>query len=79
MLILIHGKEIKGWEVNNMVNIHQLFEVVGASAFLIGIFFVTYAGLYDLCHIMDKSKARRIKRRELKQRKERLFKNNKIV
>ena len=62
-----------------MINIHQLLEVVGASVFLIGGFFITYAGLYDLCHIMDKSKVKRIKRKELKQRRERLFRNNKIV
>ena len=61
------------------MNIHQLFEVVGASVVSIGGFIVIYAGLYDLCHIMDKSKAKRIKQRQLKQRKERLFKNNKIV
>ena len=60
-----------------MINIHQLLEIIGASVILIGGFFVTYAGLYDLCHIMDKSKARRIKQRQLRQRKERLFKNNK--
>ena len=60
------------------MNIHQLLEVVGASVILIGGFIVMYAGLYDLCNIMDKSKAKRIKRKELKQRKERLFKNNKI-
>ena len=62
-----------------MINIHQLLEVVGASVVSIGGFIVIYAGLYDLCHIMDKSKAKRIKRRELKQRKERLFKNNKVI
>ena len=61
------------------MNIHQLLEVVGASVILIGGFFVSYAVLYDLCHIMDKSKARRIKQRELRQRKERLFKNNKVI
>ena len=61
------------------MNIHQLFEVVGASVILIGGFIVMYAGLYDLCHIMDKYKAKRIKRKELRQRRERLFKNNKIV
>ena len=61
------------------MNIHQLFEVVGASAFLIGGFFVTYAGLYDLFNILDKSKARRIKQRQLRKRKERLFKNNKVA
>ena len=61
------------------MNIHQLLEVVGASVVSIGGFIVIYAGLYDLCHIMDKSKARRIKRRQLRERKERLFKNNKIV
>ena len=60
-------------------NIHQLFEVVGASVILIGGFFVIYAGLYDLCQIMDKSKARRIKQRQLRERKERLFKNNKVA
>ena len=56
------------------MNIHQLFEIVGASVILIGGFLVFNVGLYDLCHIMDKSKVKRIKRRELKQRKERLFK-----
>ena len=61
------------------MNIHQLLEVVGASVLLIGGFIVIYAGLYDLCHIMDKAKAKRIKRRELRQRKERLFKNNKVI
>ena len=61
------------------MNIHQLLEVIGASVVSIGGFIVIYAGLYDLCHIMDKSKARRIKRKELRQRRERLFKNNKIV
>ena len=61
------------------MNIHQLLEVIGASVVSIGGFIVIYAGLYDLCHIMDKSKVKRIKRKELKQRKERLFKNNKIV
>ena len=61
------------------MNIHQLLEVVGASVVSIGSFIVIYAGLYDLFNIMDKSKAKRIKRKELKQRKERLFKNNKIV
>ena len=61
------------------MNIHQLFEVVGASVVSIGGFIVIYAGLYDLFNIMDKSKAKRIKRKELRQRKERLFKNNKIV
>ena len=61
------------------MNIHQLLEVVGASVISIGGFIVIYAGLYDLCHIMDKSKAKRIKRKELRQHRERLFKNNKIV
>ena len=61
------------------MNIHQLFEVIGASVVLIGGFIVIYAGLYDLFNIMDKSKAKRIKRKELKQRKERLFKNNKVA
>ena len=61
------------------MNIHQLLEVVGASVILISGFFIVYAGLYDLCQIMDKSKARRIKQRQLKQRKERLFKNNKVA
>ena len=61
------------------MNIHQLLEVIGASVVSIGGFIVIYAALYDLCHIMDKSKAKRIKRRELRQRKERLFKNNKII
>ena len=56
------------------MNIHQLFEVIGASVVLIGCYLILNVGLYDLCHIMDKSKAKRIKRRELKQRKERLFK-----
>ena len=61
------------------MNIHQLFEVVGASVLLIGGFLVFNVGLYDLCQIMDKSKARRIKQRQLRQRKERLFKNNKVA
>ena len=61
------------------MNIHQLLEVIGASVISIGGFIVIYAGLYDLCHIMDKSKAKRIKRKELRQRRERLFKNNKVV
>ena len=61
------------------MNIHQLFEIIGASVVLIGCFLVFNVGLYDLCNMLDKSKAKRIKRRELKQRKERLFKNNKIV
>ena len=56
------------------MNIHQLFEVVGASVVLIGGFLVFNVGLYDLCHMLDKSKAKRIKRRELKQRREKLFK-----
>ena len=62
-----------------MINIHQLLEVVGASVVSIGGFIVIYAGLYDLCHMLDKSKVKRIKRKELKQRKEILFRNNKIV
>ena len=57
------------------MNIHQLFEIVGASVFLIGGFLVFNVGLYDLCHMLDKSKAKRIKRRELKQLREKLFKN----
>ena len=61
------------------MNIHQLLEVIGASVISIGGFIVIYAGLYDLFNIMDKSRAKRIKRKELRQRKERLFKNNKIV
>ena len=61
------------------MNIHQLLEVVGASVILIGGFFIVFAGLYDLCQIMDMFKARRIKQRELRQRKERLFKNNKVA
>ena len=61
------------------MNIHQLFEIVGASVVLIGCFLILNVGLYDLCHMLDKSKAKRIKRRELKQRKERLFKNNKVA
>ena len=56
------------------MNIHQLFEVVGASVVLIGCFLILNVCLYDLFTMMDKSKAKRIKRRELKQRKERLFK-----
>ena len=62
-----------------MINIHQIFEVIGASVILTGGFIVTYAGLYDLSNIMDKSKAKRIKQRQLRQRKERLFKNNKVA
>ena len=61
------------------MNIHQLFEIVGASVVLIGCFLILNVCLYDLFTMMDKSKAKRIKRRELRQRKERLFKNNKIV
>ena len=61
------------------MNIHQLFEVVGASVVLIGCFLVFNVCLYDLCHMLDKSKAKRIKRRELKQRREKLFKNNKVA
>ena len=61
------------------MNIHQLLEVIGASVVSIGGFIVIYAGLYDLFNIMDKSKVKRIKRKELKQRKERLFKNNKVI
>ena len=61
------------------MNIHQLLEVVGASVISIGGFIVIYAGLYALCHIMDKTKTKRIKRKELKPRKERLFKNNKVI
>ena len=61
------------------MNIHQLLEVIGASVVSIGGFIVIYAGLYDLCHMLDKSKAKRIKRRELRQRRERLFKNNKVI
>ena len=61
------------------MNIHQLLEVIGASVISIGGFIVIYAGLYDLCHIMDKSRAKRIKRKELKQRRERLFRNNKVI
>ena len=61
------------------MNIHQLLEVVGASVISIGGFIVIYAALYDLCHMLDKYKTKKNKRKELKQRKERLFKNNKIV
>ena len=61
------------------MNIHQIFEVIGASVVLIGSFIVIYAGLYDLCHMLDKSKARRFKQRQLRQRKERLFRNNKVA
>ena len=57
------------------MNIHQLFEVVGASVVLIGGFLVFNVGLYDLSLMLDKSKAKRIKRRELRQRREKLFKN----
>ena len=62
-----------------MINIHQFFEIIGASIVLIGSFIVIYAGLYDLCQMLDKSKAKRIKQRQLRQRKERLFKNNKVA
>ena len=62
-----------------MINIHQIFEIIGASVVLIGSFIVIYAGLYDLSNIMDKSKAKRIKQRQLRQRKERLFRNNKVA
>ena len=58
-----------------MIIIHKLFEIVGASVVLIGCFLILNVCLYDLFTMMDKSKAKRIKRRELKQRKERLFKN----
>ena len=61
------------------MNIHQLFEVVGASVLLIGGFLILNVCLYDLFTIMDKSKAKRIKRGELKQRREKLFKNNKVA
>ena len=61
------------------MNIHQLLEVIGASVISIGGFIIIYAGLYDLVNIMDKYKAKRIKRKELKQRRERLFKNNKVI
>ena len=61
------------------MNIHQFFEIIGASIVLTGGFIVSYAGLYDLSNIMDKSKAKRIKQRQLRQRKERLFKNNKVA
>ena len=56
------------------MNIHQLFEVVGASVVLIGCFLILNVCLYDLRHMLDKSKAKRIKRRELKQRREKVFK-----
>ena len=56
------------------MNIHQLFEVIGASVVLIGCFLILNVCLYDLFTMMDKSKARRIKQRQLKQRRERLFK-----
>ena len=57
-----------------MIIIHKLFEIVGASVVLIGCFLILNVCLYDLFTMMDKSKAKRIKRRELKQRRERLFK-----
>ena len=57
-----------------MINIHQLFEVIGASVFLIGGFLILNVCLYDLSHMLDKSKAKRVKRRELRQRREKLFK-----
>ena len=56
------------------MNIHQLFEIVGASVVLIGCFLILNVCLYDLFTMMDKSKAKRIKRRELRQRREKLFK-----
>ena len=56
------------------MNIHQLLEVVGASVLLIGGFLILNVCLYDLFTMMDKSKAKRIKRRELRQRREKLFK-----
>ena len=56
------------------MNIHQLLEVIGASVVLIGCFLVFNVGLYDLFTMLDKSKAKRIKRRELKQCREKLFK-----
>ena len=59
--------------------IHKLFEIVGASVVLIGCFLILNVCLYDLFTMMDKSKAKRIKRRELKQRREKLFKNNKVA
>ena len=43
-----------------MIIIHKLFEIVGASVVLIGGFLVFNVGLYDLCHMLDKSKAKRI-------------------
>ena len=43
------------------MNIHQLLEVVGASVISIGGFIVIYAGLYDLCHMLDKSKQKELK------------------
>ena len=57
------------------MNIHQLFEIVGASVVLIGCFLILNVCLYDLFTMLDKSKAKRIKRRELRQRREKLFKN----
>ena len=57
------------------MNIHQLFEVIGASVVLIGCFLILNVCLYDLFTMLDKSKEKRIKRRELRQRREKLFKN----
>ena len=57
-----------------MIIIHKLFEIVGASVVLIGGFLVFNVGLYDLCHMLEKYKEKRIKRRGLWECKERLFK-----
>ena len=57
------------------MNIHQFFEVVGASVILIGSFIVTYAGLYDFCKFVDKVKARKAKQKQLNKQRKDIFQN----
>ena len=58
-----------------MINIHQFFEIIGASIVLTGGFIVIYAGLYDFCKFVDKVKARKAKQKQLNKQRKDIFQN----
>ena len=62
-----------------MLTLNNLMTAIGYSVVLIVGFFVTYAKLYDFCKFVDKAKVRKAKQKQLKERKEKLFRNNKVA
>ena len=59
--------------------LNNLMTVIGYSVVLIVGFFIVMSKYYDLCARINKFNNKHIRQKQLKERKEKLFRNNKVA